>query len=85
MHICLWSCLMCCLVMQERLGELPTAWQQAACTATPPDQLHQPCLGGNLHIVNQGAVVQTFLLQWHDSWVAGDRRGCLNACCDESG
>ena len=69
-------------MLQERLEQLPAAWQQAA---LPDNQDEPPCVGGDLHVVHQDAVVQAFPRQWHESWLAGNRRGCLNACCHESG
>ena len=67
-------------MLQARLGDLPAAWQQG--TALPPSD---PYLGGDLHVVQRDNVVREFLARWHASWVAGNRRGCLNACCHESG
>ena len=76
------DCLKSSQMLQARLGQLPAAWQQAA---LPDDVDQKPRLGGDLYVVHRGAVVQAFLQQWHESWVAGNRRGCLNACCHESG
>ena len=76
------DCLNSFLVLQERLGQLPAAWQQAA---LPNDAEELPRLGGDLYVVHRGVVVEAFLRKWHESWVAGNRRGCLNACCHESG